>query len=408
MILLKSNDQKKCVGEIKITGSKSETNRLLILKELFQKISLSNISNSDDSYVMQKALNSNESIIDIGHAGTAMRFLTSFFAISSGREIVLTGSERMKQRPIKILVNALNELGANIKYLGDIGYPPIKIKGKNISGGEIILPSNISSQYLTSLLLIGPKLKNGLKIKLTGQTTSYPYVKLTLDFLRKIGVDLIIERDTIFVKNIKKIYQKNIKIESDWSSASYFFSAVALSRFSDLKLSSFLSKSLQGDSKLRKIYKKLGVKSRIKDGNLLLSKISNYKKPKSINFNLNDSPDLAQTIAVTCLGLEINCELNGLHTLKIKETDRLIALKNEISKFGAFVKITNDSLHLIVKKNLKYNIEIDTYNDHRMAMAFAPLGLKVPITINNAGVVSKSYPSFWDDLIRIDFDQKIF
>ncbi len=403
MILLKSNDQKKCVGEIKITGSKSETNRLLILKELFQKISLSNISNSDDSYVMQKALNSNESIIDIGHAGTAMRFLTSFFAISSGREIVLTGSERMKQRPIKILVNALNELGANIKYLGDIGYPPIKIKGKNISGGEIILPSNISSQYLTSLLLIGPKLKNGLKIKLTGQTTSYPYVKLTLDFLRKIGVDLIIERDTIFVKNIKKIYQKNIKIESDWSSASYFFSAVALSRFSDLKLSSFLSKSLQGDSKLRKIYKKLGVESRIKDGNLLLSKISNYKKPKSINFNLNDSPDLAQTIAVTCLGLEINCELNGLHTLKIKETDRLIALKNEISKFGAFVKITNDSLQLIVKKNLKYNIEIDTYNDHRMAMAFAPLALINNIKIRNEKVVTKSYPNFWDDFQSIGF-----
>ena len=403
MILLKSNHEKKCVGEIKITGSKSETNRLLILKELFKKISLSNISNSDDSNVMRKALNSDESIIDIGHAGTAMRFLTSFYAISDGREIVLTGSDRMKERPIKILVDALNELGANIKYTGNKGYPPLKIKGKNISGGEIILPSNISSQYLTSLLLIGPRLKNGLKIKLSGQITSYPYVKLTLEFLKRIGVDLEIKRDFIFVKNITDIKEKNIKIESDWSSASYFFSAVALSRFSNLKLSFFSTDSLQGDSILVKLYKKLGVVSKIKNGNLLLSKNSKFQKPNFINLNLNDTPDLAQTIAVTCLGLKINCELNGLHTLKIKETDRLLALKNEISKFGASVKITNDSLHLIAKKNLKHDVEIDTYNDHRMAMAFAPLALKNNLKIKNEQVVTKSYPAFWKDLQSIGF-----
>ena len=403
MILLKSNDEKKCVGEIKITGSKSETNRLLILKELFKKISLSNISNSDDSNVMQNALNADKSLIDIGHAGTAMRFLTSFYAISDGREIVLTGSERMKQRPIKILVNALNGLGANIKYIENKGYPPLKIKGKNISGGEIILPSNTSSQYLTSLLLIGPKLKNGLKINLSGKITSYPYVKLTLHFLRRIGVDLEVKSDTIFVKNIKNIKQKNIKIESDWSSASYFFSAVALSRFSNLKLSFFSTNSLQGDSVLVKLYKKLGVDATIKNGNLILSKNSNFKKPNFINLNLNDTPDLAQTIAVTCLGLKISCELNGLHTLKIKETDRLVALKNEISKFGAIVKITNDSLQLIAKKNLKYDVEIDTYNDHRMAMAFAPLALKNNIKIKNEKVVTKSYPAFWDDLQSIGF-----
>ena len=403
MILLKSNDEKKCVGEIKITGSKSETNRLLILKELFKKISLSNISNSDDSNVMQKALNSDESIIDIGHAGTAMRFLTSFYAISDGKEIVLTGSDRMKERPIRILVDALNELGANIKYTENKGYPPLKIKGKNISGGEIILPSNISSQYLTSLLLIGPRLKNGLKIKLSGQITSYPYVKLTLEFLKRIGVDLEVERDSIFVKNITDIKEKNIKIESDWSSASYFFSAVALSRSSNLKLSFFSTDSLQGDSILVKLYKKLGVDATIKNGNLILSKNSNFKKPNFINLNLNDTPDLAQTIAVTCLGLKISCELNGLHTLKIKETDRLVALKNEISKFGAIVKITNDSLQLIAKKNLKYDVEIDTYNDHRMAMAFAPLALKNNIKIKNEKVVTKSYPAFWDDLQSIGF-----
>ena len=403
MILLKSNDEKKCVGEIKITGSKSETNRLLILKELFKKISLSNISNSDDSNVMQKALNSDKSIIDIGHAGTAMRFLTSFYAISDGREIVLTGSDRMKERPIRILVDALNELGANIKYTENKGYPPLKIKGKNISGGEIILPSNISSQYLTSLLLIGPRLKNGLKIKLSGQITSYPYVKLTLEFLKRIGVDLEVKRDYIFVKNITDIKEKNIKIESDWSSASYFFSAVALSRSSNLKLSFFSTDSLQGDSILVKLYTKLGVDATIKNGNLILSKNSNFKKPNFINLNLNDTPDLAQTIAVTCLGLKISCELNGLHTLKIKETDRLVALKNEISKFGAIVKITNDSLQLIAKKNLKYDVEIDTYNDHRMAMAFAPLALKNNIKIKNEKVVTKSYPAFWDDLQSIGF-----
>ena len=332
-----------------------------------------------------------------------MRFLTSFYAISDGREIVLTGSERMRERPIKILVDALNELGANIKYTGNKGYPPLKIKGKNISGGEIILPSNISSQYLTSLLLIGPRLKNGLKIKLSGQITSYPYVKLTLEFLKRIGVDLEIKRDFIFVKKIKDIKEKNIKIESDWSSASYFFSAVALSRFSNLKLSFFSTDSLQGESILVKLYKKLGVVSKIKNGNLLLSKNSKFQKPNFINLNLNDTPDLAQTIAVTCLGLKINCELNGLHTLKIKETDRLLALKNEISKFGASVKITNDSLHLIAKKNLKHDVEIDTYNDHRMAMAFAPLALKNNLKIKNEQVVTKSYPAFWKDLQSIGF-----
>ena len=392
-------------GELTITGSKSESNRLLVLKALFPQIDIRNLSNSDDSQVTQKGLKSPDDVVDIHHAGTAMRFLTAFFAIQPQREIVLTGSERMQERPIEPLVEALNSLGADITYQKEHGFPPLIIKGKEIVKDKVALPANISSQYISALMLIAPRLKNGLKIDLLGETTSVPYIKMTNSIMEQLGFETAFNGSQIVIKPNPKIASCQWTVESDWSSASYFYSIVTLASRGEITLSSFFEESKQGDAALTQIYQKFGVKTTHSNGRITLSKMENYKLPKYIMINLKNTPDLAQTIAVTCFGLHIDCKLTGLHTLKIKETDRLSALKIELEKLGAQVIITDRSLELINSKKTNKNISIDTYNDHRMAMAFAPLALKVPIIINNAGVVSKSYPSFWDDLRKINFDQ---
>ncbi len=394
-------------GTLNITGSKSESNRLLVLQALFPQIEIQNLSNSDDSKATQEGLNSEDDIIDIYHAGTAMRFLTAYFATRPDKEIVLTGSQRMQERPIKLLVEALNSLGADITYQKEVGFPPLKIKGKEISKNLVSLPANISSQYITALMLIAPSLKRGLKIDLIGETTSVPYIKMTQSIMDKLGLETAFDGGKITIQPQSSIEPISWNVESDWSSASYFYSIVALAAESEITLNNYSEESKQGDAALSIIYKKLGVKTIYIDGKIKLTKLVGFTPPSYISLNLKNTPDLAQTIAVTCLGMHVQCNLTGLHTLKIKETDRLIALKIEIEKLGAKVNITDTSLELINSSQINRNISIDTYNDHRMAMAFAPLGLKVPITINNAGVVSKSYPSFWDDLMRIDFDQNI-
>ena len=394
-------------GELTITGSKSESNRLLVLQALHPQIEIQNLSNSDDSQVTQKGLKSKSNIIDIHHAGTAMRFLTAYFAIQPHREIVLTGSERMQERPIKLLVDALNSLGADITYEKEVGFPPLIIKGKEIKINRVALPANISSQYISALMLIAPSLKNGLKIDLVGETTSVPYIKMTQRIMDQLGFETAFNGNQIAIQPASKIQTNQWTVESDWSSASYFYSIVALALRSEITLNSYFEESRQGDAALTEIYQKFGVKTTHSDGKITLSKTADFTLPNYIMINLKNTPDLAQTIAVTCLGLNIDCKLTGLHTLKIKETDRLAALKIEIEKLGAKVKITDRSLELVNTGNINKNISIDTYNDHRMAMAFAPMALKVPININNAGVVSKSYPDFWDDLRKIDFDQNI-
>lgn len=394
-------------GELTITGSKSESNRLLVLQALYPQIEIQNLSNSDDSQVTQKGLKSKSNIIDIHHAGTAMRFLTAYFAIQPHREIVLTGSERMQERPIKILVDALNSLGADITYEKEVGFPPLIIKGKEIKINRVALPANISSQYISALMLIAPSLKNGLKIDLVGETTSVPYIKMTQRIMDQLGFETAFDGNQIAIQPASKIETNQWTVESDWSSASYFYSIVALAFRSEITLNSYFEESRQGDAALTEIYQKFGVKTTNSDGKITLSKTADFTLPNYIMINLKNTPDLAQTIAVTCLGLNIDCKLTGLHTLKIKETDRLAALKIEIEKLGAKVKITDRSLELVNTGNINKNIFIDTYNDHRMAMAFAPMALKVPININNAGVVSKSYPDFWEDLRKIDFDQNI-
>jgi len=400
---------------ISITGSKSETNRLLLLQALYPNLILENTSNSDDSEVMSKALknfrlpSSNFQLIDIHHAGTAMRFLTAFFAIQENREVVLTGSSRMKERPIKILVDALRQLGAEISYEENEGFPPIRIKGKKLTQYKVSLPANVSSQYISALLLIAPKLENGLELTLEGEITSVPYIKMTLSLLNEIGVETSIVGNKITVKSLSLIPNPlSLIVESDWSSASYFYSIIALSEIgTEITLSSYKKNSLQGDSVLAEIYKDFGVETVFENNKIQLKKVDNCQL-STINCQLNSSPDIAQTIAVTCFGLGIGCHLTGLHTLKIKETDRLEALKTELSKLGASVSVTNVSLtlqsySLPLEVCPKGGVAIKTYQDHRMAMAFAPLALKTDIIIEEAEVVSKSYPAFWIDLKSIGF-----
>lgn len=397
-----SFSSEEIIGAVKITGSKSESNRLLILQALFPQIKIENLSNSDDTKVLQKALQSEEESIDIHHAGTAMRFLTAFYATQEGKNVTLTGSDRMQERPIKVLVDALRELGADISYLKNQGFPPLKITGKKLVKNEVTVEANISSQYISALMLIAPSLPNGLQIHLDGKVTSVPYIEMTLKFLTECGIKGNFETDTIVIEPAHDISAANIVVESDWSSASYFYSMAALSNEAKISLSSYKQHSYQGDQVVAGIYKQLGVETTYANDSISLSK-SPFKKPRKLVLDLSNSPDLAQTIAVTCLGLGIKCELTGLHTLRIKETDRLQALKDEMEKLGGHVEITVDSLHLIPSEELKSGIKIETYNDHRMALAFAPLAIKVPLEIADAEVVSKSFPGFWEDLKNLDF-----
>jgi len=393
---------------IQITGSKSEANRLLILQALFEGIEIKNLSNSDDTRVLQKALQSSADVIDIHHAGTAMRFLTAYFSIQENREVVLTGSSRMKERPIGVLVDALRMLGADISYDENEGYPPLRIKGKQLFKSEVSLKADVSSQYISALLLIAPVLENGLTLFLEGKITSVPYINMTLSLLNEIEVKTSFEENLVKVLPKKKELpipnRQSLIVESDWSSASYFYSLIALSEVgTTILLSSYKEESLQGDVSLVSIYEKFGVSTIFENNQIRLTKEKKCDS-KSLNFKLNNSPDIAQTIAVTCFGLEVSCDLFGLHTLKIKETDRLEALKIELEKLGAIVSITEDSLHLRATGVLKNMVKIDTYQDHRMAMAFAPLSLRTTLVINDSEVVSKSFPSFWSDLKNIGIE----
>jgi 3-phosphoshikimate 1-carboxyvinyltransferase len=390
-------------GSIAVLGSKSETNRMLLLQALYPEITIENISVSDDSVAMQNALSGCNDVIDISHAGTAMRFLTAYFSICETRTVTLTGSPRMQQRPIQILVDALRQLGAEIEYVRDEGFPPLKITGRKLVKNRVTLDAGVSSQYISALLLIAPKLENGLELTLDGKITSVPYIQMTLGLLAEIGSETSFVGNTITVSPLKKLREpKTITIESDWSSASYFYSIVALSYIgTTITLSAYKNNSLQGDRALAELYKSFGVETTFASNTIILTKTE--IAVSHVGFELNHTPDIAQTIAVTCFGLGISCTLSGLHTLKIKETDRLVALKHELEKLGAAVSLTDDSLSLEPARGINPGIAIETYDDHRMAMAFAPLALKVPIVINDAEVVSKSYPAFWDDLQKIGF-----
>ena len=400
-ILLNVLKDKKIKEEIIISGSKSESNRLLILQNLFPEISIKNLSDSDDSVHMQHALSTNKEIVDIGHAGTAMRFLTSYFAVKEGREVVLTGSERMQNRPIEILVNALKDLSVEISYEAKIGYPPIRVKGTKITKNKVQINGNVSSQYISSLLLIASKLENGLTIELLGDITSIPYINMTISLLHQLNIDATFSGNVIKVSPKTSIKKQTVVVESDWSSASYFYSIIASAELgSSIQLSAYKQQSLQGDSCLVEIYQHFGVTTSFGDNFIILKKEKETLKD-TLEIDLKNAPDIAQTIAVTCFSEGISCNLTGLHTLKIKETDRLEALKAELTKLGARISVTDKSLYLEKSSEIITNIGVKTYNDHRMAMAFAPLALKVPIKILNAEVVTKSFQNFWENMQQI-------
>lgn len=383
--------------QIKISGSKSESNRLLILKALYPDIQIQNLSTSDDTQVLDQVLKSNEDYIDIHHAGTAMRFLTAYLSCFTTKIVTITGSERMQNRPIKILVDALKRLGAKIDYVNKAGFPPLKIHPSTINEDKVDLQADISSQYISALMLVAPKLKKGLNINFTSKVTSLPYLRMTQQLMQNLGFEVHFDGHSIQIPPKSKINQTSFQVESDWSSASYFYSLVALSPNLSLTLHTYKQGGLQGDAKLAKFYELLGVKTEFQNKSLLLKNTKDVKT-KIYKQNLNDNPDLAQTIVVSCIGLGIKCYLDGLHTLKIKETDRLQALKNELEKFGSQVNIDKDSIELIPPEKLQSAPDIQTYNDHRMAMAFTPLMAVTDLKILDADVVSKSYPEFWTDI----------
>lgn len=398
-----STRQTQLNASIAISGSKSESNRLLILQQLVARLQIENLSDSDDSNHLQHALTTKEEVVDIGHAGTAMRFLTAYFAVKEGREVVLTGSERMQNRPIEILVNALQDLGAQISYEDKVGYPPIRIKGTRIVKDKVQINGNVSSQYISALMLVASSLPNGLEIELLGKITSVPYINMTLKLLHELGIDATFIAHKISIKHFSVPVSKKVVVESDWSSASYFYSCIALSDLkSQVVLSAYKKDSLQGDSCLSEIYKHFGVETTFQDNTITLTKVRKAREDRLI-LDLKNAPDIAQTIAVTCFGLAIDCTLTGLHTLKIKETDRLVALENELTKLGGKISITDECLELEKATQIHKDIAVETYKDHRMAMAFAPLALKTSIVILEAKVVTKSFRNFWDTMQQIGF-----
>ncbi len=394
----------KSTQNIIISGSKSESNRILILNSIFKNISIKNLSSSDDTKVLHQTLNSQNSDLNVGHAGTSMRFLTAYLATIEKKKFILSGSERMHKRPISILVKALNDLGFNISYLENEGFPPLKIIGGKNTNNKVKLKANVSSQYISALMLIAPSLDGGLIIELDGQVISKPYIKMTLSILNKLGIDSQINNNLIKVAQQNEIDPTTYEIESDWSSLSYFFSIVALSNNIELSFLNFKSDSYQGDINLSRLYKLFGVNAEFEKNKLIIKKNNNFTHPKKIILDLNDNPDLAQTILVTAFGLNIPIKITGLSTLKVKETDRLEAMYNELTALGASSVIDDESIEIFERNNkLNKDHVINTYDDHRMALAFAPLSVIFPIQIHNPNVVSKSFPEFWKILEKIKF-----
>lgn len=393
-------------GKVHLSGSKSISNRLLILQALSgNKNSLKNLSDSDDTTVLEKALSSKDTVIDVGIAGTAMRFLTAYYTLR-GSEVILTGASRMKQRPIKGLVDALCSLGADIKYTEQEGFPPLKIKGGNLKGGLLQMKADVSSQFISAILMIAPYFEKGIQLKLIGEVLSRPYIEMTLNLMEKQGVPYQWVGDTISI--LPGTYQNNIThVESDWSSISYMFELIALSDSGCIQLTQVDEHSVQGDQEGMRYFDLLGVDSTIEQGVLTLRKRFDFEPPKLLELDCLKTPDLAQTLAATACGLGVRMKLTGLKSLPIKETDRLMALKNELEKCGAQVQIiNNEALDIIPGAELlNRSFNFETYGDHRMALCLAPLALKAKsVTLNNPMVVNKSYKSYWEDLKILSFN----
>ena len=387
-------------AQISLPASKSISNRALILDALsYSPYDIENLADCDDTNVLVSALDSNSTTFDIGAAGTTMRFLTAFLSKTVG-EWVITGSERMKQRPIKLLVDALNGLGARIEYLENDGYPPLKIVGSALVGGEIHLKGNVSSQYISALMMIAPCMLKGLKILLEGKIISRPYINMTMQMMDEYGIDVD------FLGNVIQIEPQEYqpipyKVESDWSAASYWYEILSLVGKGGVFLKGLGENSYQGDSKVADLFEQLGVKTSYMEDGVLLS--PNCELTTRMEYDFTDEPDLTQTFAVTCCLKGIPFKFSGLETLKIKETDRIAALINELAKLGYVVYEPAESQLAWDGERCEPTtpISIATYHDHRMAMAFAPAALVTPIIVENPQVVTKSYPGFWDDFEKL-------
>lgn len=389
---------------IQLPASKSISNRALIIHALSKGNEvLSNLSDCDDTRVMVKALTENEEVIDILAAGTAMRFLTAYLSSTPGTHII-TGTERMQQRPIQILVNALRELGADIEYTRNEGFPPLRIKGTQLNGNNIALKGNVSSQYISALLMIGPMLKNGLHLQLTGEVVSRPYINLTLQLMKDFGASAQWTSDQSISVDPQPYRCIPFTVESDWSAASYWYQMVALSSEADIELTGLFRHSYQGDSRGAEVFAKLGVETEYTEKGVRIRKNGNCVMRLDEDFV--DIPDLAQTFVVTCALLNVPFRFTGLQSLKIKETDRIEALKAEMKKLGYVLHDENDSILYWNGERIEQQSSpiIKTYEDHRMAMAFAPTVIHYPtIQIDEPQVVSKSYPRYWDDLQKAGF-----
>ena len=397
-----------------LPASKSISNRALVIYALSGGgISPDNLSDCDDTAVIVRALRNNPYEIDIMAAGTAMRFMTAMLSVRKGEEHVITGTERMKHRPIGVLVDALRQLGADISYTGEEGYPPLRICGQELEGGLLEVPGNISSQYISALLMIGPVLRNGLTLRLTGDIISRPYIDLTLWMMREFGADAEwADFETIRVTP-KPYVERPYLIENDWSAASYWYEMMALSRNQDdeIRLKGLMDGSKQGDSSLRYIFSLLGVKTSFETTQpgtptTVTLRHSGHSVPR-LEYDFNNAPDLAQTFVVCCAVMGIPFHFRGLSTLKIKETDRIEALKKEMKKLGYVIRDAKNSELIWDGERCEpdFSAGIDTYEDHRMALAFAPASLRVEgLRINNPQVVTKSYPKYWEDLKAAGFE----
>lgn len=393
--------------EIALPGSKSISNRVLIIKALSgQDFSIQNLSDSDDTAHLQTALNNykNSPLIDVGHAGTDMRFLTAFLSLQKGN-FELTGSERLQQRPVKDLVEVLSKLGADISYKNVDGFPPLIIKGKALKGGTVEISGKVSSQFITALLLVAPCFREGLTLNIKDEPVSKPYIEMTIAIMKEFGAEVSWIENQITVAPVPYSYsKKEYRVESDWSAASYYYSMVALSPLqTKIALIDLFKSSTQADSVCDKIYQWFGVSTEYHEDKIILTKSGSHQKGV-LELNLVECPDIAQTLVVTCIGLQCAFRFTGLQTLKVKETDRIVALQQEARKFGVELEVSDNSIEWMntspIKKDGK--LSISTYKDHRMAMSFAPLCLVVDgLSIEDPDVVSKSYPLFWEHLNQI-------
>lgn len=402
----------KIDAAVRLPASKSISNRALVMNALAgNNVMPDNLSDCDDTRVILDALRRMPETIDIGAAGTAMRFMTAYLAAVPGSH-VLTGTERMKHRPIRALVDALRYIGADIAYEGEEGYPPLSINGRRLEGGVIEMPGDISSQYISALLMIGPVLEHGLELRLTGEVISRPYIDLTMCMMRDFGADAEwTDMDTIAVRP-KPYEPRPFFIESDWSAASYWYETLVLAEDgeSEIRLDGLTDGSRQGDSAVKYLFSMLGVRTMFKTRERGVPTTVTLKRvearPSRLDYDFVNQPDMVQTFVVCCALAGVPFRFTGLASLKIKETDRVEALKTEMKKLGYVVRETAaGELSWDGERCLRAeNIVIDTYEDHRMAMAFAPAATVFPgLAINNPHVVSKSYPHFWDELRRAGF-----